>query len=388
MSEADSIYNFKRILERELCKSASEINGNTLLKYYQSRLAEGISLARIVKCISTLRRVSNIFGRRFEDATKDNLVELVAKIEQLPVGDFTKHDYRVILKKFYQWLRDCEDGEYPPEVKWIRDSRKPQSKLTKGCLLTADEVNRLVSAATNLRDKALILTLMESGRRIGEILTLKIESVEFDDIGARLLVDGKTGRDFSRVIASAPALTIWLDNHPMRDVPSAPLWISLGSTNRYKQLSYAAARSALKDCMKRARLEKRVYFHLFRHTRATQAATRLNQMQMCSLLGWKLNSRMPSVYVHLSGEDIDEAQSIMNGIARTTDTNLEWQPKQCARCKVINSPTSKFCFKCGAVLDIETAMKIDETRVKADQLLNKLTEDPQKLEKFLALIEE
>ncbi|RLF00099.1 MAG: hypothetical protein DRJ59_07465 [Thermoprotei archaeon] len=40
-------------------------------------------------------------------------------------------------------------------------------------LLTEEEVKRLVKHATNLRDKALILTLYESGCRIGELLSLR-----------------------------------------------------------------------------------------------------------------------------------------------------------------------------------------------------------------------
>jgi len=216
---------------------------------------------------------------------------------------------------------------------------------------------------------------------------LHIECVDFDDIGAKLLVDGKTGVDFSRIIASAPALAVWLDNHPLRDNPKAPVWIAFGSKSRHKQLSYAAARSVLKDCVKRAGLSKRIYFHLFRHTRATQAATKLTQMQMCAMLGWQTSSRMPAVYVHLSGEDIDEAQSIMNGVRVAKDMKLEFQPKSCLRCKESNSPASKFCAKCGTVLDIETAVQIDQSRKKIDELLNKLTQDPEKLEKLLALLD-
>jgi hypothetical protein len=106
------------------------------------------------------------------------------------------------------------------------------------------------------------------------------------------------------------------------------------------------------------------------------------------MLGWRAGSRVPAVYLHLSGKDIDEAQSIMNGVTRVKDTRLDFRPKQCLRCKERNNPTSKFCYRCGAVLDIETAVQIDHARTRIDQLLNKPTEDPKKLEKLLALLEE
>src|SRR2546425_2399319 len=388
VSEAARIYNFRRIIERELRKLGRDINGQVLLRYYQRRVAEGISQARIVKCLNTLRILSKLFGKRFETATKENIVELVSRIEGLEVGDYTKHDYKVIIKKFYQWLRQYDDGEYPPEVKWIKDARKPQSKLTKSDLLTFDDVTRLVNATVNIRDKALMLVLMESGRRIGEILTLRIGDVEFDDVGAKLHVNGKTGNDFSRIISSSVALAQWLDNHPMRDNPKAPIWIALEERGRPRQISYGSARWILNECAKRAGFKKRVYFHLFRHTRATQAATKLNQMQMCAMLGWKFSSKMPSIYVHLSGEDIDEAQSIMNGVPHAKKTEREFNPKECPRCREKNSPISKFCIKCGAPLDLITAVETDEKKSKVERLMNKLAEDPEKLDRLLALVEQ
>jgi hypothetical protein len=44
--------------------------------------------------------------------------------------------------------------------------------------------------------------------------------------------------------------------------------------------------------------------------------------------------------------------------------------------------------KCRTVLDIETAVPIDEARRRIDRLLDKLTDDPRKVEKLLTLIEE
>lgn len=43
-------------------------------------------------------------------------------------------------------------------------------------------------AAENPRDKALISVLYESGCRIGEILSLKIRNVEFDNNGSVVIV--------------------------------------------------------------------------------------------------------------------------------------------------------------------------------------------------------
>ncbi len=386
MSRSNEIYNYERSIRREIENLKSDTNADTIIRYHQRRIAEGLSLARQYKCINTLKLLSKILCKRFEDATKEDIVGLVAEIEQKPFAVWTKGDYRKILKKFYQWLCSWDEG-YPPIVKWIKVSNSPSNGLKKSDLLTPEEVKKLVEAALTLRDKALILVLAESGRRIGEILTLRIEDVEFDNLGARLLVDGKTGRDYVRIIASAPMLATWLDYHPLRNDPKAPVWI--GSNHGIlKQITYVSARLMLKHCIARAGLKKRVWFHLFRHTRGTQAAKLLTTPQLCAVMGWKQASRMPSVYIHLAGEDIDEAQAIMNGVGVVKEKESKLEPLICSRCNHTNSAAAKFCNKCGLVLDMKTVIELDTAKDKIDVLIDKLAKEPTKLEKILQLLNE
>jgi len=254
-----------------------------------------------------------MLGIHFEIATKDDLVRLVAQVEQRQdFSAWTKRDYKIGLKTFYQWLYGCERGQHPALVKWIRAGSNIPNSLKKSDMLTSEEIVRLANATTNLRDKALILVLAESGRRLGEILTLRIGDIEFDKMGVRLAVDGKMGQDYSRVISSSIHLAAWLRLHPASNNPQAPLWTRLQS-EQIQQMSYASARAMLQDCIKRVGITKRVWFYLFRHSRGTYASTKLNSQQLCALMGWKQGSKMPSVYIHLAAEDIDEAQAILNG---------------------------------------------------------------------------
>lgn len=96
---------------------------------------------------------------------------------------------------------------------------------------------------------------------------------------------------------------------------------------------------------------------------------------------------MPSVYIHLAGEDVDEAQCILSGTPRTEKKEEQLKPHVCERCHTNNLPGSKFCSKCGAPSDFKTAVQLDQARAKLDMLLDKLTQDPQKLEKLLTLVE-
>jgi integrase len=258
-----------------------------------------------------------MLGKRFEKATREDIVRIVALIEQRQsYSAWTKRDYKIVLKLFYRWLYNCEKGELPPLVKWIRTGYNIPNDLKKSDLLTAKEIRSIVDGAKNHRDRALIMVLAESGRRLGEILTMRVGDIQFDSLGARLTVDGKMGQDYSRVINSTRQLARWLRVHPDKGNSQAPLWTkSVDPRKPVLQLRYVSAREILQECVKAAGISnKRVWFYLFRHTRGTYASTKLTAQQLCALMGWKQGSDMASVYIHLAAEDVDQAQAILNGL--------------------------------------------------------------------------
>jgi hypothetical protein len=172
----------------------------------------------------------------------------------------------------------------------------------------------------------------------------------------------------------------------MRNEPKAPVWTG-NNHGVFKQLTYASARSMMKDCIVRAGLKKRVWFHLFRHTRGTQASKLLTSPQLCALMGWRQGSKMPSVYIHLAGEDIDEAQAIMNGVGIVRGNESKLEPLICTRCNYANSAVAKFCNKCGLVLDTKTMFELDKAKDKIYMFLEKLLQNPEKLTRLIELAE-
>lgn len=60
-------------------------------------------------------------------------------------------------------------------------------------LLTADEIQQMLRACTNERDRAIIALLYASGCRLGELVSLRIRDVVLSRVGASLHLSGKTG---------------------------------------------------------------------------------------------------------------------------------------------------------------------------------------------------
>jgi site-specific recombinase XerD len=376
-----TLHDYQRDLERALrraktSKKLSAKNRKFILDFQDHCISEGLSVPRQVHYLQQLHKIVTILGKDMDIAKRKDIEKVVRKIEQADLSEWTKQSYRVTLKKFYKWLKGSED--YPDEVRWIRTTmRKGRGSLMPEELLSEKDIKKMIEAAENSRDRAFLSSLYESGCRIGEIATIQIKHVSFDKYGAIMVVDGKTGRRRLRLITSTPYLAAWLNNHPMNDNPSAPLWVSIGTSHRNSSLNYTTINALLRKLAEKAGVKKRVNPHTFRHSRATHLATHLTEAQMKEYFGWTQGSDMASVYVHLSGRDVDKALLQIYGIKKEKESKekSELKPKSCPRCNESNSATGKFCVRCGMPLSLESAIELDSRRDKWDKIMSVLTKD-------------
>lgn len=374
--------NLDNLIKRIKNSSISKANKKAILDFKTYCAVEGLSVSRAYFYVSKLYLIAQWLNKDFKSATKKDIMRIVEKVGKMKYTEWSKQNFRVTLKKFYKWLRNSE--EYPEEVKWLKTTMKKQNDTLPEELLNEEEVKRLIEKAEHPRNKALISVLYESGCRIGEILSLRLKHVDFDKFGTVLMVTGKTGPRRVRVISSTPYLATWIDNHPLKDDPNSPLWVGIGTAYRNEIIDYAAVRLMIARVAKRAGIKKRVNPHTFRHSRATHLATRLTEAQMNELFGWVQGSEMPSTYVHLSGRDVDKTLLKIYGIETEEDKEEPpLKPKNCYRCTYLNAPTSRFCTRCGAVLDVGTAIAMEEEMKSFDEKLATLLQD-EKVRKFLA----
>lgn len=395
MSRAELIYPLRRHIERELSKVASDpFNCEILTRYYKVRCGK-VELASQLAELIRLNIMSKMLGKRFEDATKEDIEELYFKINQKHSKPNTINKYLKILKAFFRWLKGYPKGDYPPEVKWIELKKVPVITVTAKDLLPFDECVRISEQALNLRDKALFQCKLDAGCRIGEILTVRIEETIFNDAGAILHAEGKTGPQPIILTWSAKILAVWLNNHPFKNDKSAPVFPVLGSAKPI-QLSYAAARKAFADCVRRAGYtDRRVWLHLLKHVSSTEdAAKGLPQSFRNYKHHWTPDSPMAKIYEHLSQSVIPEIQS--ETWKRIVGTNIHTEGskqdkplqllRQCRRCQFENPRDSAFCNRCGFSFDEKKAAESAMVKTKVDALLNALTENPETLDKLLALV--
>lgn len=361
-------------------------NPELILKLVRKMTAEGLSKDRLISYLYYLKCISERLKKSFLSVTEEDITTFLCELEQSHYSVYTKRDFKVALKKIFKFLGKEN------LVKDVRTSVKGSKKKLPEELLTKEEIIKMIEAADHPRDKAIIALLYEGGLRIGELASLKIKNIQFDDYGTVVKVRGKTGERVVRVVSAASLLAAWLEMHPRRDDKEALLLVNLSTNYKKKGITYQSIYQNLKRIAKKAGIKKKVTPHLFRHSRATHLARNLTEAEMNEYFGWVQGSDMPATYVHLSGRDVDDKiLQIYNLKPKDKDREDEMRPIECPRCQYINAPVSRYCGRCGTVLEEGERVKLEvQSRRFAKDFPDLGIEDPRMLEemkRFIDLIE-
>ena len=314
-------------------------------------------------------------GRPYSELTREDIMAWLHWLEAKEFTAHTKHDYKRRVKRFLRWLHNGEDREKPlPDMVQCIKAGKPRKDLGVE-VLTEEEVRRMVEVAESQRDRAMLFALYESGARAGELLSLRLRDVELDKYGAVIRVRGKTGERRIRIVAAVPDLQLWLNMHPSGNDVNAPLWPR--GRDPMNSIGVPRLEHMVRRYAEKAGISKKVHPHVFRHSRATHLAKVLTEAQLREFFGWTKQSEIPSIYVHLSGRDVDQTLLKHYGIEVEEEKRAETvlKPKMCVRCGFHNPPTARYCARCSAVLDVRTAVEFEEARQGADDLVAKVVQE-------------
>lgn len=232
----------------ELFLSAKRIEGcsEKSLKYYKSTIDAMLDeLKKDVKHIVT-------------DDIRAYLTEYQTKKKSSKV---TIDNIRRILSSFFSWLED-EDYILKSPVRRIH-------KVKTGTIIKetySDEALELMrDNCTQLRDLAMIDMLTSTGMRVGEMVLLNREDIDFNE--RECVVFGKGDKE--RIVYFDARTKIHLQNYlNSRDDDNPALFVSLQKPHNRLQISGVEVR--LRQYGKRLGLNK-VHPHKFRRTLATMA---------------------------------------------------------------------------------------------------------------------
>ena len=287
-------------------------------------------------------------------------------------AQISKGKLKLTLKRFYKWL--YESDYYPELVSWIKTDRGKTTKKASD-MLTEDEVKQLIAACLNSRDRALIALLYDSGMRVGELLGLRIKDLQIGKDISFVNVDGKTGVRRIPIGFSLPYLTNYIGEMRQKAKENDYLFVKFDHFRvTDNALDYDDIRKILHDLKERTGIQKRLHPHLFRHSRATELASKLTESQMRLFFGWTAGSTMTATYVHLSDRDLLSAMKQINGMAEAKPEPPKLKVVVCPRCHEQNEVTAHYCRRCGYDLTKSAVEQINDLE-KMQQEIEQLKEE-------------
>jgi integrase len=338
----------------------------------------------------------------FEKTTQDDMLKWEVFLEkELELQGTTIEQYEAHIKRFYKYLynkAEYKKGKrfqrnipYPDNVVWISSNANNYKELPLDKLLTEKQLLKLLNACEQPRDQAIIsAAFFDAGLRISEAISLNIRNVGFDNLGGYFILpkkgkDLKTGMRKIRLFimpSSTKYLKDFLNNHPLKDYPDAPLFYSRDMKTYLKVLDKVHNKTVKQSDFEELRLSRpgleqlitkhcrmagiqNITPHMIRHNSCTQSAKKgFNEMEMRIRYGWSPTSKMPSRYTHLASKDLDDKIKVITGFKEPEEPEKsKLVTIICWNCQEENVPTNKFCGKCSANLNpTKEEMTIDATR--------------------------
>jgi len=222
---------------------------------------------------------------------KDNGKTCIEEITKRDVEAFIEHEQDrgiiittirtklVCVRAFLRYL--VEEEIVLPDVLGRRIRLQLPDRLPRA--MDPDDLRRLLSVIDDTRDLSMILVLLRTGMRIGELLDTKVMDVHLKERRIEIYEAEKTrlGRVVYLSADAADALRDWFK---MRDARNEFLLYCQGKSGR---MSYSSARGKFAGYLVKAGLTNKGYtVHTLRHTFATEllnAGMRLECLQV--LLG-------------------------------------------------------------------------------------------------------
>lgn len=228
--------------------SAKKIEGcsEKTLHYYQSSIEK--LLAATMKCVK-------------EITTNDIRGYLAEQQEQRELSKVTIDNLRRIYSSFFSWLED-EDYIVKSPVRRIHKVRT--DTLVKE-VLTDENVEVLRDSCRELRDVAMIDLLISTGMRVGELVNMNREDIDFHERQCVVFGKGNKEREVYFNARTKIHLKRYLEE---RDDDNPALFVGLN--NPHTRLTISGVESRLRKLGNAVNIGK-VHPHKFRRTLATMA---------------------------------------------------------------------------------------------------------------------
>ena len=254
-------------------------NAQLLENFLAAKRIEGCSEKSLTYYRTTIEAMTAKVEKNVREMETDDLRAYLTEYQQEKKSSkVTVDNIRRILSSFFSWLED-EDYILKSPARRIH---KVKAALTIKETYTDEALEKMRDSCEELRDLALIDILASTGMRVGELVLLNRNDINFEE--RECVVFGKGSKE--RMVYFDARTKIHLQNYLQERTDDNPaLFVSLRAP--HERLKIGGIECRLRELGKRLDIEK-VHPHKFRRTLATMAIDKgmpIEQLQQ--LLGHK-----------------------------------------------------------------------------------------------------
>ncbi|MFL6430569.1 MAG: hypothetical protein ACJ71X_03795, partial [Nitrososphaeraceae archaeon] len=334
----------------------SKENALTLCNYiidYKREINSKLNTIRTaIQHLSELSRaVGLVQEKKFADMTREDILLFLDHYRKLENDDpmhkwiNTYNSNRSVVLRFFKWLHFPEIGDPKKRDKLSAETKEPKciqdipklkrrevSSYKPSDMWTFEDDLLFLKYVTNTRDRCFHMMSRDLSARPHEILSLKIKDVDVFKLApdgknryAEVLLNGKTGPRSNLLFQSIPYIKDWLSDHPSRNNPNSPLFVSVNHQSNGRKRLAANSLFRIYDYYKKvffprllddptishedkdkikALLTKPWNPYTRRHSGLTEKSKILKDSTLFKqYAGWSPNSNMAQKYVHYFGNE-------------------------------------------------------------------------------------
>ena len=293
------------IIKTDELKHQEELdeNKNMIDSFISSKQVEGCSERTIKYYKEIIEKFVNNFDKSIKQISTNEIRNYLSNYkDNSSCGSTTIDNIRRVLSSFFSWLED-EDYIIKSPVRRIH---KIKTAVVVKEVLTDENLEMLRDECENIRDLSLIELLISTGMRVGELVNLNINSLNFEDRSCIVLGKGNKERE---VYFDAKTKLHLKEYISKRNDSNDALFVSMREP--HQRLSISGIELIIRTLGINSNINK-VYPHKFRRTLATMAIDKgMPVEQVQKLLGHvKIETTMNYALVNQSNVKISHRRYI------------------------------------------------------------------------------
>lgn len=244
-----------------------ENNNEYYLSMFQAFKGQRLSEKTMKVYMSVLNAFVGCVNKPLVNVTTNDiefyLVQMSKKLTEVSLNNYKRY-----LSAFFSWMVKKRIITFNPcdSVEAYKEVKKPIDHLNP------EDMEVLKNGCKDTRDRALIEFLRCTAVRVGEVVTVDINHIDFSS--GKVIVYGHKTKTYRTVMLDKVALgyiKMYLNERGATIYDDAPLFISKRGGRR---MSECGIRCILHNLSKNANIGRRIYPHLFRKSCATSIIRR------------------------------------------------------------------------------------------------------------------